>query len=112
MYTKWRLRGYPASSILLKWKKASSLLELRLQGPVDIQGIAREFVDFCVNEALNKDKVRHIIEGIAAIASDIFATGGAASAAKAAEYVKAVSQEAISCLTNERQVQDFCRCAL
>ena len=79
-----------------------------MTGPIDVAGIARSYVNSCVDRALHQDEAEHIVEALAALASDIYAgTGGAAISAKVADYINSVRRNALSCLTSQSQLTDF-----
>jgi hypothetical protein len=91
-------------------KKLRHCVELTVVGPLNVEGIAKEFVSECINSALNDDKALHILKGLIAIAIDIGsagATGGSATAAAASDYALAVKDRALSCLTDEKQIGEF-----
>ncbi|MGO7366704.1 hypothetical protein [Rhizobium leguminosarum] len=97
-------------SVKLRMKKLRHCVELTVVGPLNVEGIAKEFVSECINSALNDDKALHILKGLIAIAIDIGsagATGGSATAAAASDYALAVKDRALSCLTDEKQIGEF-----
>lgn len=85
-------------------KKLEHCIELTVTGPIEIEGIAKSYVDKCIDYGLNHQKTRHILGLIAAIVADVYGTGGAATSAKLADYVSSASNEAIDCLTDTDKI--------
>jgi hypothetical protein len=94
--------GYQA--VKHTWKKLSHCIELTTIGPVDVQGVAKEYVDQCVNYALSDRQTEFLIRAAVALGADILGAGGAASAANVAAYVDHVSSTAIRCLTDSARI--------
>lgn len=91
-------------AVKTKMKKLEHCVELTVTGPIEIEGIARSYVDKCIDYGLNHQKTRHILGLIAAIVADVYGTGGAATSAKLADYVSSASNETIDCLTDADRI--------
>ena len=89
-------------------KKLSHCLKMRVMGPVNIEGVAKQYVDDCANHALNDKKTIYILQGIVAAVADVYGGGnGAATGANVAAYVNAVKDDLVSCLTNTGKIEAF-----
>lgn len=85
-------------------------IRLTVTGPIDIQGIAKSYVERCIDYGLKKNSTRHALEGIAAIAADIFsggATVGSITMIKVADYTKSVTDNIIECLVDTKEISFF-----
>ena len=89
------------------WKKLNHCIKLTTIGPVDVKGVAKEYVDQCVKYALSDRQTEFIIRAIVALGADILGSDGAASAANVTDYVDHVSSTAISCLTDRARIQEY-----
>ena len=99
--------GWPPK---VRMKKLRHCTKLTAVGPVDVAGVAKEFVSECINSALNDEKAAHILKGLIAIAVDIGSagvTGGSATFAAATDYALAVKDRALRCLTDEKKVENI-----
>jgi hypothetical protein len=105
-----------STRVVVKWnhqavktrmKKLEHCIRINVTGPVDVQGMAKGYVKKCVNYGLNHNKTRHIVEGIVAIVSDVYGTGGAAISAKLADYIKSVGDNTLDCLSDGDQISEF-----
>lgn len=91
-------------------KKMEHCIRLDLVGPVDVEGLAKGYMDKCIKEAFDKDRVRHAIELVSAIGADVLshgATKGGFTAAKLTTYAGAVADNAIDCLTDTDKVTKY-----
>jgi uncharacterized membrane protein len=91
-------------------KKLHHCIQLTVTGPIDAAGVAKDYVNYCVDYALNKDKTQHILEGIIALGADILSegsSGGSATAAAVTEYINSVRENALDCLTDQEKIQSF-----
>ena len=86
------------------WKKLNHCIKLTTIGPVDVKGVAKEYVDQCVKYALSDRQTEFLIRAAVALGADILGAGGAASAANVAAYVDHVSSTAIRCLTDSARI--------
>lgn len=96
-------------------KKLTHCVRLNVVGPIDVEGLSKQYVNECVQNGLNHNRTRHILEGIIALGVDILskgATGGSVTAAKLADYVKSVVDNTIECLTDTEQVTSFIKAEL
>lgn len=91
-------------AVKTKMKKLVHCIELRVTGPVDVEGVAKSYVDQCINHGLNHQKTRHILGLIVAIGADILGGGGAATGAKVADYVSSAANETVDCLTDTDRI--------
>ena len=99
---------YPLGKV--EMKKLVHCIRLTTSGPVEVEGIAREYVNGCIDRDRNKDTVRHAIEAIVALGVDILsegATSGGATTAKLTEYVAAFADNTVDCLTDVDSAQAF-----
>jgi uncharacterized membrane protein len=85
-------------------KKLEHCLRLTVTGPIEIDGIAKSYVDQCVERGLNDKKTLHVLGLIVAIVADVYGGGGAATSAKVAQYVDSAASETISCLTDTTKI--------
>jgi hypothetical protein len=91
-------------------KKLEHCIKIRVTVPINVQGVAKAYIDQCIQRALNDNKVLHILSGIIAPGVDVLsagATGGSATAAAVADYVYAVQDRAISCLTDTGRIESY-----
>ena len=89
-------------------EKTAPLHKIESSRTIDVGGIAREYVDRCINDAINDDKSIYIFQGIAALAADVYGGGGGSfTAANLVAYVDHVKTEAISCLTSSARIQSY-----
>jgi uncharacterized membrane protein len=93
-------------------KKLDHCLKLSVIGPVDIDGVAKSYVDHCVDKAVNDSRSLYLFQAAVALIVDIYASKGAASAANLYAYIDHVKTTAISCLTDTGQIQDYLENAL
>jgi hypothetical protein len=94
----------------IRMKKLRHCVKLIAKGPVDAKQVAKEYIDHCVNKALNDDKVRHLLQLVLGVAADVLtagASGGGGTAAAITDYIVEVQQRALSCLTDEKKIQQF-----
>jgi hypothetical protein len=89
----------------VRMKKLEHCIELTLTGPLNIQNVAKSFVDTCVKEGLRKDAVANAISLLAALGADLLGGGGAVTAARLAEYVRAAGTEIMGCLTDTGRIE-------
>ena len=85
------------------WKKLEYCIRLKVTGPIDVEGIAKSYVNKCVDYGLKKNSTRHALEAVVAIGIDVLsagATGGAATIAKLADYTKSVTDNTMECLSD------------
>jgi uncharacterized membrane protein len=91
-------------------KKLEHCIRIRVTGPINIENIAKQYVDHCVNYALNDNRVVHILSGIVGLGIDVLSAGttaGSATASAVANYLYAVQDKAISCLTDTGRIQTY-----
>jgi uncharacterized membrane protein len=91
-------------------KKLRHCIKLTLVGPVDIAGVAKDYVNHCINVGVNNQKVRYIVQLIASIALDVASaggTGGGATAATVADYVRAAADATVACLTDTQKISAY-----
>lgn len=82
-------------------KKLAHRIELHVNAPVDVAGIARDHLNKCVDAAVNSHRTRRLVELLSAIGVDVWAGGGgAASAAFLASYISEVVDSSMECLSN------------
>ena len=97
-------------AVKTRMKKLEHCVRIRVNGPINIEGVAKQYVDHCINYGLNHQKVRHSLGLVAAIAGDIAsggATAGGLTAAKITDYVTSASNEIMDCLTNGNKINEF-----
>lgn len=82
---------------------------MKVIGPIDISGVAKEYVNSCINHALNDSKSVYILQGIIALVADIYGGGGTVSAANLYAYVEHVKTTAIACLTDSGRIEAYLR---
>jgi len=102
--------GYQAAKTTMK--KLVHCMRLTVVGPVDIGMIGRDYVNHCIDYGINNDRTRHVLELLISVILDVYGGGGALTAAKLTDYVRSVSHETISCLSNTHQLQDFAQSEL
>jgi uncharacterized membrane protein len=88
-------------------KKLRHCVKLTVTGPIDIGGVAQDYVNSCIDHALRDNAVIYALQGLIVLVTDIYATGGSASAANAAAYLDNVKTSAISCLTDTGKIQSY-----
>jgi hypothetical protein len=89
------------------WKRLEHCIRLRVNGPVDIEGVAKDFVDRCVDHGINNQKNRYLVQALGALAADVWGGGGGRwSTANVLDYVKAVADDTIGCLTSSDRIAD------
>ncbi|MBD2745846.1 hypothetical protein IC232_03955 [Microvirga sp. BT688] len=106
---KWIVR-WDYQAVKTRMKKLRHCIRLTVTGPIDAKDVAKDYVAHCVDRALNDDKTRHIVQGIIGLGLDVLsagATGGSATAAAIADYLKAAKEKLIGCLTDEKQIQAY-----
>lgn len=86
------------------WKKNENCIELQTVGPIQIEGVAKEHVNTCINKALNSNKFVRAVGLVAAVAADVGSSGatggGGVTAAYVLSLVTTISNEAIDCITD------------
>lgn len=95
---------------IVRMKKLRHCMQMTATGPIDAKHIAKEIISTCVDRALNDDKTRHILTLILGIAADILSaggTGGAVTIGALTDYLVEVQERALTCLTDEKQLQTF-----
>ncbi|PBB93197.1 hypothetical protein CK215_04265 [Mesorhizobium sp. WSM3864] len=90
-----------------KMKKLRHCVELKVIGPVDIGGVAKSYVDACIDRALNDNKTLYLLQAVVALVGDVVGGGGSLSAANAYAYLDNVKTEAISCLTTLSKIKAY-----
>lgn len=88
-------------------KRLHHCIRLTVTGPLDVEGIAKSYVDRCVDYGLKKNSTRHALEALVALGVDVLsagATGGAATIAKLADYTKSVTDNTMDCLTDTERI--------
>lgn len=93
--------------VVTTMKKLRHCYRLRTVGPVDIEGLAKGFVDHCIDQALHDRQAEYIIRALAALAADIYGGGGSISAANLAEWIDNVRARTVACLTDSNEISDF-----
>ncbi len=88
-------------------KKLVHCMELTVTGPVDLGGVAKGYLDYCVNYGLNNQRTRHALELLAAVVIDVFGGYGRATAVKVTDYVHSAANETINCLSNADLLQGY-----
>lgn len=97
-------------AVKTRMKKLQHCIKLKVTGPIDISGVAKSYVDHCVNYAINDNKTIHILSGIIALGVDILsegASGGSATAAAVTNYLYTVQDKATSCLTDTGKIEAY-----
>lgn len=88
-------------------KRLHHCIRLTVTGPLDVEGIAKSYVNKCVDYGMKKNSTRHALEAIVALGVDVLsagATNGAATIAKLADYTKSVTDNTLDCLTDTDKV--------
>ncbi len=89
------------------WKKLRHCIKLTLIGPVDFGGVARDYVNQCIQYGLNNQKVRYVLQLLVSIIADVLAVGGTASAATVADYANSAANAIVDCLTDSKRITAF-----
>jgi hypothetical protein len=99
--------GYQAAKTTMK--KLRHCIKLTATGPIEVEDLAKEYVTECVNKALTDNAARHIVTALIGLGVDVLsagASGGSGTALALADYVNAVKERALNCLTDERQIEE------
>lgn len=88
-------------------KKLEHCYKLTLTGPVDIGNLGREYVQQCIDKALNDNKTLEALKALGALVADIYGGHGTVSAANAYAYVDKVSTSVIGCVTDSDKITNF-----
>lgn len=100
---EWNYQRGPQTTM----KKLEHCIKITVTGPLSIEGVAKSFVDSCVNYGLNHNKTLHILGLLGAISADVWGGGmGVYSTAKVSEYVASATTETISCLTDQKKITE------
>jgi hypothetical protein len=99
-------------AVKTKMKKLRHCIKLTVTGPVDINGLARDYVKSCIDHALNYDRSQYILQAIVALGADIAVSKGGASAANLTAYVDHVKTTSLSCLSNVSNMERYLKNAL
>lgn len=100
-------------TIKTRMKKLHHCIDLRVEGPIDIDGIAGKYVDYCIDFALNDGKTQHLVEVILGLGVDYFIGGaGSATTAALADYISNVKEKSIDCLTDQDKITFYLQDAL
>ena len=97
-------------AVKTRMKRLEHCIKIRVVGPIEVENIAKAYVDKCVNYGLNHQKTRHALELVVAVAGHIAsagATGGGLTAAKITNYVTSAMSETLDCLTDTGKITDF-----
>lgn len=94
-------------AVKTRMKKLRHCIKLKVTGPVDVGGVAKQYVEKCIDVALNDSKTLYMIQGLIALAGDINGGGGSLSAANAYAYIDHVKTTAISCLTDTGRIESY-----
>lgn len=93
-----------------RMKKLRRCAKLQVTGPVDIEGIAQQYVQSCINYALNKDSTRHILTLIVSVVADAWTMGSdgmALTQATVYNYGREVASNTIDCLTDTGRLATY-----
>ncbi|RVM99751.1 hypothetical protein [Sinorhizobium meliloti] len=97
-------------AVKTRMKKLRHCYELTVTGPVNVKDVAKDFVNKCINDALNDNKAIHIFKGLLGLSVDVLSagtTGGSATLAAVTDYLVAVQDRAISCFTNSDKIDQL-----
>jgi hypothetical protein len=97
------LRGPPY------WENGRSFITVRLRvnGPTEVETIAKQHVNDCIAYGLNHASTKHALEIMIGLGADIWAgTQGAATTAALSDYVTDFAKNTASCLTDEDKIQE------
>jgi len=88
-------------------KRLDHCLKLTTTGPIEIGDLGQEYIQGCIDYAINDGATVYLVQAIIALGVDILsegATGGGATAAVVASYVAGVGNKTVDCLTDTERV--------
>ena len=88
-------------------KKLRHCIKLQVVGPIDVEGVAKSYVDACVQHGLNYQRTRYIVQALISIGADLLATKGGATAVTVADYIDSVVSNTLDCLTDAGKIQSY-----
>ena len=96
----------------ITYKKLRHCYELELLAPteINIEGLAKEFVNGCINKGLSDQQTRFIVQGLIALGADVLsagATGGSATATTLVPYMDNVVNKTVECITDVKALSQF-----
>ena len=107
LHSKRAVLRWNYQKVQFRMKKLEHCLEISVTAPIDVQGIAKSYLDQCVNHALNNDKVTRIFQLLSSVAADVAIGRGAFTSATIADYVRAAASQTVNCLTNATRINEF-----
>ena len=97
------------------WKRLDYCIRLKVTGPIDVKGIAKSYIDKCVDYGLKKNSTRHALEALIGLGVDILSagsTGFAATTIALVDYTNSVANNTVECLSDSAKIEDHLRDSL
>lgn len=94
----------------VRMKKLRHCIRITLTGPIDVKGVAKQYVNRCIDEGLNNQRTRYLLQLAASLGVDVLSagsTGGATTIATVADWANSAANATVSCLTDIGQITDY-----
>jgi uncharacterized membrane protein len=113
-----------SNELIIKWnyqanktvaKRLHHCIKLRVFGPISIEGVAKKYVDHCIEKGLNHQRTRYVIQALVSLGVDVLskgATKGSVTAATLTDYVNSAASETLECLSDAEGFSDHAEQAL